>query len=621
MGEHAARAVIASLRQAQQPALQKFSSDIILLWSNFENLDSEKGGDVVVLEFYDPSGNLEISQRHAQRLDSLNGKRIGILTNEQWQAGRTFPLLKTLIEADFPSIEVLPIDTFPGGEHAAGADSTLEQIKASGAHGMIIGNAACGSCSTALARAAAKLETANIPTVLFGRTDFLGVVRNAVTGMGFPGPMPVVDFPPGLFLPGSDLSSVEARKQEFYDGLTSWRFTSNGAAPDTTPLINLTGADYQDVLERVNNLFISNMWGDGLPLWPATKARADWILQGTDRPREQVLGKVLPRGGIATIEACAIALAMAGGRPEYLPLLIAAVEAFLDPLSDSEHMQADSAGAFPVIIVNGPIGQQIRLNSSFGCLGPDPQRPAGGSIGRALRLIQQNLGGALPGVGAMAMWGAMRYTNAVFGEDEKSLPAGWVPHGTERHGYERGTNSISLVWATGVTNIRRRSVRGDSPEADALQGLYRMALYLRTPNLGCLIGYGDGTPGVLMLSPVVANAMARLGWTKKAIKDFLWENTKIPAEDLRRAGIDEWLMADRHAIVRESASLDPWPLSARPDNLILLVAGGEHPTNSYWLEAYSPHAVGRKIELPAGFAKLLEQADRDIGCDAGMCKL
>ena len=155
---------------------------------------------------------------------------------------------------------------------------------------------------------------------------------------------------------------------------------------------------------------------------------------------------------------------MAGGRPEYLPVLIAAVEAFLDPLSDSEHMQADSAGAFPVIIVNGPIAKQIRLNTNFGCLGPDPQHPAGASIGRALRLMQQNLGGAVPGVGAMAMWGAMRYTNAVFGEDEASLPEGWLPHASERHGFPTGTNSVSLLWATGVTNIRRRGVKAETPE-------------------------------------------------------------------------------------------------------------------------------------------------------------
>jgi hypothetical protein len=576
---------------------------------------------MVELEFFDPSGRLEITGKHAQRLPTLNGKRIGILSNEQWQANRTLPMLKAVMEADFPGIEVLPVDRFPQGEHAVGADSTIAQVKESGVDGVIIGNAACGSCSTALGRAAAKLESVDIPTVLLGRTDFLGVVKNAASGLGLPPEMPVVAFPVDTFLPGSDLSSIAARKQEFYDGLTVWRSTANFLASDATPLIKVTGADHHAALMNANNLLLTNLWGDGLPLWPATKQRVDWILQGTQRRRDLLLGKVLPRGAIATIESCAIALAMAGGRPEYLPVLIAAVEAFLDPLSDSEHMQADSAGAFPVIIVNGPIARQIRLNTTFGCLGPDPQRPAGGSIGRALRLMQQNLGGALPGVGAMAMWGAMRYTNAVFGEDEESLPQGWLPHGTERHGFEPGCSSVSLVWATGVTNIRRRGVKNETPEKDALHGMHRMAEYLRSPNLGCLIGYDQGTPGILMLSPVVAKAMAALGWTKQSIREFLWENAKIPAEQLRRDGIDAWIEADRDPVVRESLKLPRWPHAVRPENLVLLVAGGGHPTNSYWMEGYSPHVVGRSVDIPEDFARLLEQADRDIGCGAEACQI
>ena len=576
---------------------------------------------MVELEFYDPSGTLEITQRHAPRLDSLKGKRIGMLSNEQWQAHRTLPLLKSIIENDFPGIEVLPCDAFPQGEHAVGADSTIAQVKQSGVDAVIIGNAACGSCSTALARAAAKLESIEIPTVLLGRTDFLGVVRNAVSGMGMPPELPVVAFPVETFLPGSDLSSVQTRKQEFYDGLTVWRSTTNAVSGAGTPLITVMGSTYGDALTKANNLLLTNLWSDGLPIWPATEALVGWILQGTDRPRDAILGKVMPRGGIATVESCAIALAMAGGRPEYLPVLIAAVEAFLDPLSDSEHMQADSAGAFPVIIVNGPITKQIRLNTSFGCLGPDPQRPAGASIGRALRLMQQNLGGAVPGVGAMAMWGAMRFTNAVFGEDEDNLPEGWLPHATERHGYERGSSSVSMLWATGVTNIRRRGVKAESPEVDALRGMRRMAAYLRSPNLGCLMGYRHGTPGILMLSPVVANAMAAIGWTKQSIREFLWEHSKIPADELHRDGIDSWIEADRDPLVRESLNLPYWPHSAHPDNLTLLVAGGGHPTNSYWMEGYTPHVVGRKIETPANFAALLEQASHDIGCGAEACRI
>jgi hypothetical protein len=575
---------------------------------------------MVELEFYDPSGSLEITQHFAPRLPSLDGKRIGMLSNDQWQAHRTLPVLKSLIEADFPGVEVLPLDTFPQGEHAVGAESTLQQVKESGVDAMIIGNAACGSCSTALGRAAAKIESLRIPTVLFGRTDFLGVVRNAVSGLGFPPEAPIVAFPVDMFMPGSDLSSIKSRRQEFYDGLTGWRAAANYAAPGEAALLKVSGATHDEALKRVNDLLLTNLWGDGLPIWPATRERVDWILQGTDLPRDRLLGKILPRGGIATVESCAIALAMAGGRPEYLPVLIAAVEAFLDPLSDSEHMQADSAGAFPVIIVNGPIAKQIRLNSSFGCLGPDPQRPAGASIGRALRLMQQNLGGALPGVGAMAMWGAMRYTNAVFAEDEDNMPEGWAPHGTERHGFAPGTNSVSFVFCTGVTNIRRRGIK-EAPEVDALNGMYRMADYLRAPNLGGLIGYSEGTPGILMLSPVVAKAMAATGWTKQSMREFLWENSKIPGDHVRRGGIDIWLEADRDPVVRESLKLDPWPHSARPENLVLLVAGGGHPTNSYWLEGYSPHVVGRKIDVPGDFARLLAETERDIGCGDEVCQI
>lgn len=575
---------------------------------------------MVELEFYDPSGCLEITERFAARLPALSGKRIGILSNDQWQAHRTLPMLKRLMEADFPGIEVLPIDTFPQGEHAVGADSTIQQVRESGVDGMLIGNAACGSCSTALGRAAARLESLNIPTILFGRTDFLGVVRNAVSGLGFPPEAPVVAFPVDMFLPGSDLSSIRARRQEFYDGLTAWRSAANYAASGGTALLRVAAASHDEAFQKANDLLLTNLWGDGLPIWPATAARVEWILRGTDMARDRRLGKILPRGGIATVESCAIALAMAGGRPEYLPVLIAAVEAFLDPRSDSEHMQADSAGAFPVVIVNGPIAHQIRLNSTFGCLGPDPQRPAGASIGRALRLMQQNLGGALPGVGAMAMWGAMRYTNAVFAEDEDNMPEGWLPHGSDRHGFAPGTNSVSLVFATGVTNIRRRGIK-EAPEVDALNGMHRMADYLRTPNLGCLAGYSDGTPGILMLSPVVAKAMAAGGWTKRSMREFLWEHAKISGEQLRRGGADIWIAADRDPAVRESLRLDPWPHSARPDNLVLLVAGGGHPTNSYWLEGYSPHVIGREVHVPADFGGLLEEAERDIGCGAEACQI
>ena len=97
---------------------------------------------MVTLEFYDPSGTLEVTRRHAPRLAFLEGKRVGFVSNEQWQAHRMLPLLKEMLEADFPGIEVLPIDTFPRGNAVISTEETAALVKKSGVEAVIVGNAA-----------------------------------------------------------------------------------------------------------------------------------------------------------------------------------------------------------------------------------------------------------------------------------------------------------------------------------------------------------------------------------------------------------------------------------------------------------------------------------------------
>jgi len=97
---------------------------------------------MVTLEFHDPSGALEITQPHAPRLATLEGKRIGFVSNEQWQAYRMLPLLKEMLEADFPGIEVLPVDTFPQGNALIGNEETAALVKQSGVDAVIVANAA-----------------------------------------------------------------------------------------------------------------------------------------------------------------------------------------------------------------------------------------------------------------------------------------------------------------------------------------------------------------------------------------------------------------------------------------------------------------------------------------------
>jgi hypothetical protein len=451
------------------------------------------------------------------------------------------------------------------------------------------------------------LELLGIPTVVLTRHEFVGVVKNAVSGIGLAPDIAMVTFPTANFLPSADLSPVEARKSEFYAGLTQWVSTKVRAGAGR--LLSVEGATYDEALNKANDLLIAHQWGDGLPLWPATTERVNWIMRGAALPRTQVLGKFPPRGAIVTVESCAIALAMAGGRPEYLPVLIAAVEAFFEPSATAELLQATSGSPFPVVIVSGPIAKKIRLNSGFGLLGPDPEHPAGASIGRALRLMQQNLGGALPATGTMAVFGQMRYTNAVFAEDEDGLPAGWETFTNERHGFKRGVNCISLAFANGAENIFRRGAKKETKEEDVLQGLHRVAQYLRVPNIHYIYGYAKGTPGIVVLSNVVANDLASLGWTKNAVREFLFEHSKIPLADMRRAGGIAWMEIASTEVARESMKLDPWPIAAKASNIGLVVAGGGHSSHALWLQGYSPSVVGREITVPPVFDQLVAEAD------------
>ena len=446
-----------------------------------------------------------------------------------------------------------------------------------------------------------------IPTVTLTRNEFVGVVKNAVSGIGLAPDTAMVTFPTANFLPGADLAALAARKHEFYDALTKW--TSGKVKSGAGNMLCVEGETYEDALGRANEMFIANSWGDGLPLWPATPERVNWILRGAAQPRAHVLGKFPPRGAIVTIEACAVALAMAGGRPEYLPVLIAAVEAFLDPNATGELLQATSGSPFPVVIVNGPIAKQIKLNSGFGLIGPDPQHPAGASIGRALRLMQQNLGGALPGTGTMAVFGHMRYTNAVFAEDEEGLPPGWEPHSVDRHGFKRGANCVSLFYASGAANIIRRGAKKETLEEDVVQGLHRVAGYMRVPDVHYLHGYTEGTPGFVVISKVVAADLATMGYTKQSIREFLYEHSKVPLDEMRKAGCMAWMEIAATAAARDSAQQDPWPIAEKAANIGLIVAGGGHSSHALWLQAYTYGVIGREIKLPAGFNDLVGEAD------------
>jgi hypothetical protein len=414
----------------------------------------------------------------------------------------------------------------------------------------------------------------------------------------------MMEFPVDMFLPGSDLTPVRENIDKIVEGLTKWQPKVTQQGVIAPPMVEVQGKDYPEALANMQRLFQQNLWSDGLPFDAPTKETVDWLLTGTDLKSDDVVGKIGPRGGIATVQTIAVNLAMAGGRPEYMPVLIAAVQAMLDPAQNHEQWQATTCNVYPAVVVDGPIAKQIRLNSSYGALGPDPVHPAGGSIGRALRSLQMNVGGALPGTGTMAIQGGpFRYANVVFAEDVDNLPDGWDSLSVEL-GHQPGANVVTLYHVSGAVNMPGGEA---STEEIATISLNVAASYMSSPNGN---GYGVDDAGFLVMSAKTIQNLVNLGWTKDKVKEYLWENSKVPVATLSKISSTEnlawWL---------PPTATEPVPIASSAEGIRIVAAGGDQGGHMMWLQAGmgGSSVTSAEIQLPAGWDNLLKQAEQDLG--------
>ena len=184
-------------------------------------------------------------------------------------------------------------------------------------------------------------------------------------------------------------------------------------------------------------------WSDGLPIVPPTEERVARMLTGTHRQPEEVLAIVPPALVECTVEKVAINAVMAGCRPEYLPVVLAAVEAACTDQFNMHGLLCTLWFSGPIIIVNGPIRRQIGMNTDKNALGQGNR--ANSTIGRALQLVVRNVGGGKPGVGGIdrSALGAPSKVGWCFAEDEENLPDGWDPLSVTR-GFERGQDTVTL---------------------------------------------------------------------------------------------------------------------------------------------------------------------------------
>ncbi|MFC1966255.1 hypothetical protein ACFLWI_04845 [Chloroflexota bacterium] len=443
------------------------------------------------------------------------------------------------------------------------------------------------------------------------RDGFPSVVANAFAGMGFPAEAAMSMYPLEMFIPGSDLTPIEGKMDELIAGLTKWKPEAKEKKVITPSKIRVEGKDYEEAVANVNKLFLRNMWSEGLPITPPTDRLVQWLLTGTDLSPDKVVAKIMPRGGIVTVETIAANLAMAGGRPEYMPVLLAAVEAIGAPQSVHHRMNSTTCSVYPVVVVNGSVAKQIRLASGYGCLGPDPRHPSGASIGRAIRLLLQGAGGAVPGIGTMAIFGGpARYTSIVFAEDEDNLPSGWGPLSVEQ-GFPRGSNAVTTYAVASTTNI----VGGEAGDKEsALISLNQAACFMGIPNanyFGRHTYNPEGAAGILLIAGGTAQWLSKLGWSKDEVKAYLWENSKIPASELARLVQPGKTMS----IQFKKILRDPMPISMSQKGIKIVVAGGMQSGHMMWLQVgcCPEQLVSAEVKLPTSWNQLLKKAEEELG--------
>ena len=334
-----------------------------------------------------------------------------------------------------------------------------------------------------------------------------------------------------------------------------------------------------DDLEEINRLYRERKWGDGLPIVPPTVDRVERMLRHTKRSRHEVVARVAPGFGEATVERIAINAVMAGCDPEYLPVLIAATEAVASPEFNLQGIQATTNSVAVWVIVSGPLARTLGVNAAFNCLGQGWW--ANGTMGRALRLVLQNVGGALPGEMDRATHGQPGKYSFCCGENEEASP--WDPLHVER-GHARGASTVTVVGAEGTMNMNTHT-----KEPAELIRVFAETMQHPPSN-----EYTHGGEPWLIVSPEHADIFHRAGWSKSEVKRRLWEASKMPAgrmtaKDLLRVHDSRGLKPG------ELSPHDPLAISESPDDIWLLVAGGPG-THSVYVPCFgNSRAVTRPI--------------------------
>ena len=316
------------------------------------------------------------------------------------------------------------------------------------------------------------------------------------------------------------------------DALTSKRLEVRGTVDDAVELCYRQG------------------WTDGLPVIPPTEEKVLRFLDLAGRHPSQVIGVEPVRGRVITAEKVAINAVMAGCLPEYMPVILAAVECMVLPEYNLHGSSASTGGSAPLLVISGPIRHKLGIASGDNMFGPGPDRRANATVGRAIRLLLINVLENHPGVLDRSTLGHPGKYSYCIAEDEENSP--WEPLHVER-GFPKDASTVTIFACYSPTQMDQRRV--GTPES-VLTGI-----------ADSMLGFGtDHEEILLIMSREHGGFMKDAGWSKKQVREFLFQKARRTSE--------EWAANYKGGLPAAGAEKEMVPVCTNPDAVVLLAGGG-----------------------------------------------
>ena len=458
-------------------------------------------------------------------------------------------------------------------------------------------------------RPAVEAEKLGIPSVVITNSGFAALARIAGKASGVDD-LRVAQYPGALGIDNFDRIEQNIRDvllPNIVEGLTrsapGVRERPPADAWDPRKIV-FTGSGAE-----VNQFFADQDWSDGLPIVPPTTERVEEFLRFVDGAPDAKIAVLPPTHRKAVPWTIAVNAVMAGCKPCHMPVIMAAVRALADPLFNINNMGSTS-GLLPFVIVNGPIIKALGFESGAQLM----SRGINPVIGRAVGLIFKNIAGFASGKNYMGTFGyPLVFTLA---EDEDGSP--WESFSVE-HGYPAGTSTVTLAvtnnWGPAPSPTSTPDKNGAQVTLEVIcRELVKKKRLYTFPGKG---PHAEKALVTILLSATLAKSLAAAGYTKQAVKDYVYEHTRMSLREFE--WIDRYTTAKERSTPRDKSAAGVFPpeYAGHPDDRVKLLSGPEilhivvcgDPNRNRLMTLEGGHAEPtiKPVELPRNWDELIRR--------------